>query len=680
MPVPTVTLNVSDNRLASAGYVHRWRPSQKEVWWQSRSSSLWLWPGTSTVTLMPSWDPTAAEAQLSNWTGAGTGDSYREVAGMWGGGTAILQENPAATNCTLTCNTTPAANQSFYVDLFLHAVTSTSWYAVFKFCQWYALRLLYNGTMQVWKDYSLGGGWDWQRVAELSVTEKVLGTHIAFAVYVTGSQGICISPFGATPTVVTEADPVITTAGGETYRTVAPAMAPVFYSSAGSFYFSYRYMRFAASGNVLFPAHALPWDYAGTFTLDDNVTYPRADIAAAGTVTTELRPSPTGTALTSPPAAPFRFFYPYSTLATSDTLGSPELNWAELRIDPTYETHATTPVVIPAGGYLRDGLTVGNELYGRRTAKIALTNIAGEYAALWPRLRMCATIEDGATMLWRGYLAKTTAPQEQSGDARIEFEGSDPLSRLDVPLSDAYIGDGKLHTEFVEELFKRAGLAPTDYAITADTTSSPLPSALGGEEALFQAKDGKFIREMVDYICKVWSGWELYCQADGTITYAPKDLTTAPVATLVPRQAALPTELTYYNLTPSRDETDFYNVIVVVGLAPGDRALMAYYYNALSVSDPTDADYLGMEKLLVVADSNLTTQTQVENALALIVAAHGKPTEEADGETDWSDTLDVGNLVGVYGSAYKWQIVGLDRTWAIDSRMRVRLRNTWEAV
>ncbi len=114
---------------------------------------------------------------------------------------------------------------------------------------------------------------------------------------------------------------------------------------------------------------------------------------------------------------------------------------------------------------------------------------------------------------------------------------------------------------------------------------------------------------------------------------------------------------------------------------------MAYHYDAASIGDPTAANYVGCEKLLMVVDSNLRSLEDVEAALGYVVAEHGDPLEEADAETAWHETLDVGQLVAVDGSGetvsvegvptlvlYNWQVRSLTRAWEPDGRLKLRLR------
>lgn len=671
---PILNLGVADNRLDQAGFVKRWYPSSEEG---VQSTNICRWPGVKCVTLAPVYEPGPDEAALAQWTTAGTDSSYTSCSGLWGssGATHIIKQTvPSATACTVTSTFTAAANQPFFVDFYLYAVYDKTWYADLKFGRRWCLRLLYNGSMQVWTNMAAAGETDnWQYVRSLRALEDVRNKHLRLWVYPTAHQELIIWPQGQEPLTLLEAEPLVSLgADGYTYRSVCEAAAVVLAVSGGAFCFSYRYMRFETSGDITLPVQSLPWDYAGAWTLTGSIMRNREGYNP--TATGELRDE-AGTALTSPPAAAFRNFVVHIDLTTDNAVFTPELNWAQLLIDPTSKVHTPTYSASITGGGQLVSIGTGAELRGRREARMALSNLDGTFSSLWNHLRMCATITDetGLIAWWKGYTERTAWPLEQDGNNRIELGTTDMLSRLDIPLTDAYIGDGTVHTDFVEQLFKRAGLAATDYSIAVDPDSMTLPEALGEEEPLFQARDGKTIREMVEYICKVWSGWELYADSAGVVHYAPLTVG-SPTITLQGYETAVAGELKYFSCVTTRDESAFYNVIVVVGMDPAENPILAYYYNSDSVGDPTAADYLGMEKLLVVADSNLRTDADVQAALDYIVAEHGTPLVEADVECDWHDTLDVGAVVTFGDVGGSWQVQSLDRIWEPDARLRLRLK------
>ena len=158
---PTVTLNVPDNRLDQAGYVHRWYPHEQGLWEKSEADDVYRWPKTNLITLKPLYPDDPAEAQLAEWNTDGTGVSYIECDDVWPGGlgATILQQNPLATDCLLTSNFAaglPDDNQSFWVDLWLLSVTDDTWIAELQFCERFSLKFLYNGVIQLWRNYAVG--------------------------------------------------------------------------------------------------------------------------------------------------------------------------------------------------------------------------------------------------------------------------------------------------------------------------------------------------------------------------------------------------------------------------------------------------------------------------------------------------------------------------------------------
>lgn len=678
---PLVRLNIADNRLLQPGYVRRWYPSTPELWAQMASEHVYPWPGAQLLTLTPVFEPAAAETAFDQWTCTGTNASYSAVTGVFGStGPVIRQASVTASNCAITSVFTPDDNQPAFVDFWFCETYDKAWLASLRFCRNWGLYLLYNGTMQVYTNGAAPGEADnWQFVKSFKALDGVTNKHLRLAIYPSGHQELILWAQGAEPLVLLDSEPLVTQVDGLTYRTICQAQPVTLQVSGGSFYYSYRYMRFEQAGKLAFPEARLPWAYSGACAA--TIGQGRNRSGYTSTVTPGLyTPESVTAGAWAEVAPPFTEFRPGVQLASDDPLFSPELNWLEAAVDPTSQLNPGDPWTVPAGGRLTE-VSVGAELRGRREAKLTLSNIDGGVSTLWPRLRMCSSITDQDTMqpLWRGYLQKTDWPQDQAGDSKLSFGGSDPLLRLEIPLSDSYIGDGKLHTLFVEKLFLRAGLAAGDYAIATDPQGLTLPEALGEEEPLFQARDGKTIKEMVEYICKVWSGWELYADGAGVIHYAPIDSTGAAVTTLVTAHTEAAGTLLCYELSLSRDEGNYYNVITAIGQDCGGQALVAYYYDAESVNDPTYANYLGMEKPLILADSNLRTMAQVEAALGYMVAEHATPLEEASVTTEWSSVIDAGSIVSLSGygegdALYRWQVLSLQRIWEPDARLQLRLK------
>ncbi len=670
---PTVTLQVADNRLASAGYMRRVYPHDYGVWERSEGENVYRWPGTQMVTLKPVYYQDPTEAQLASWTGAGTDASYTSVTGIWqASGSRILQQNPKATNCTLTAGFTPEANQPFYLDFYLYWVNSPTWYADFVFCSRYALRLLFTGEIVLYRNWAVGEeAANWQPVAMSKSLERLFGQHLRLTVYPTSHDELLIIPWtGGEPITYTDPDPIITTDGDFTYHTICPPQAPVLTVTSGSFYFSYRYMRFEKTGWFKLPQYALPWPYTGTYDL----VYGLGDARSGHVWTADLDMySESGVLVPNPSDSYFLEWQPsLSVNMGTDDLYSPEFNWVQLGIDPTAEAHTPTPITVTGPGQLQS-LSVAAGIRSRRTVNMEINNLDGTFDALPEKLHMAAEVKDGATVIWRGYVHRVTegrTPREWP----IALEGEDPLSRLEIPLSDAYIGDGLPHTEFVDNLIKRAGLAATDYSIYLDTAALALPEAYGLELPLFQARDGRTIREMVEYVGKVWSGWELYADRAGVIWYAPGDLTSTPDLTLYGHEVGGTGQLKYFDLRRAVSDEEFANYIVAIGEAWDGEPLLAAAYDSSSIHDTGYSNYLGMEKLLLLVDSNLKTPYQVETALSYMIAYHGHPQREIEVQADWDNTLDVNQVIALDGLG-SWQVRALERRWEPEARVSLRLRS-----
>lgn len=701
---PLVNFGVTDNRLLQPGFTRRYFPSDSEIWTKAQSSDIVAWPGVRMVTLAPVYEPAPEEMTLGNFTCTGTNAIYSAPKGFAGATSeCIFQSNPQATDCNVVAQFTPQDNQPFYADFYLQAVYSKTWYADFLFCANYCLRFLYNGSVHVMRNSSLPEQEpNWQYVQSIKTETKIRNNLIRIAVYPTAHQELLIQLTNCEPVVILDPDPLVEVVHVEAteeneaydriYRTIAQKQAPRLHVSSGSFYFAYRYMRFKQAGRLILPQDSLPWDYTGEVTVEGKSGENRSGYTSTiDALLVDAAGGEVGSDVSS--------YRVELDLTSGDPLFTPEINWAQVRIDPTCETY--TPdysFSITENGRLLSAQT-GAEICGKRDAKVSVQNLDGAYNGMWHRQRICSSITstDSVHVWWKGYFERTTLGLEQSGDKKMCFDGADTLIRLDIPLTDGYIGDGGSDNDFVEAMFKRAGLAPTDYSIDDDPII--LPEALGEKEPLFQARNGKTIRCMVEYVCKVWSGKDLYSDAAGVIHYGRIPDTGTPLALLVgyetPRnpmdEYGLPLEggvqrLKFYNMATCRDSHNFYNYIVVIGLANDDSSIIAFWYDWDSVHTPTYENYVGTEKLLILVDSNIKTQEQAEQALEFIVEDCGQPLEESDVECEWHQTLDVGALLNVDGAGgYSddeepvwipdtWQVRSLCRVWSPEARMKLRLR------
>ena len=702
---PALTIDIADNRLDDPGYVRRWYPADPLLWRDCRATNMFAWPGQHIVTLQPQYPTRSTEARLSQWTAGGTNASYVQVTDSeLGAGAAIYQRNPQAEDLTLTSLFTPGDNQPIWIDLYLMQVLSVAmWYADIQFCKRLLLRLLFNGSFELWRNMATGDDTaDWRVVAGAKVGDELFRKHVRMLVYPSNTQALLIAAGGEQLFRYIDPEPVVTDELDEegavtnTVRCIAEGNPVSIYVAGGAWYLSYRYVTFPTTGSLLLPKQTLPWDYAGTWTADVEYSHPQPDDPS--TVATEIR-DVLGAEIASPPEATFREFWPYVEIASGDGERTPELYWSEMSIAPTTQVTvpvAPSPVTVGSGGRLRS-LTVHDDMDASRRATIVLHDVDGlaTLYGLADKLDMLTQVVTDGETVWKGYIHHVERPEQQSGDVVLQLDGDDTLSRLEVPLSDAYIGDGKTDIAWVAELFGFAGLAATDYVISA-TDPVTLPQAIDQEQALFQARDGRFIREMVEYLCKCWTGKDLYALRDGRIYYGPA-VTTGLVAwefygeepPAVPEPEGDGWEtywgegigfLKYYSATPARDESTFYNNIIVVGEAIDQSPIVAQWYNTASVRTPGSENYLGYEKLLLVVDTALRTAAQAEAALDYIVAFHGQPLQEVDLVCEFTAGLDVRDLCTVdgYGDGdgvpYLYQVRGCQRDWADGGRMHVRLR------
>jgi len=677
---PTVWLNTPDNRLKQPGFTRRWYPNEPGLWQGRRGGeNLWLWDGkkdrqsglltsTQLITLEPIYELEPTEAQLAEWTQGGTGASYVEVSGIWGApGKAILQQNPSAMACTLTSTFDPEDNQPCFVDLYLLEVYDTAWFADLQFCDRYFLRFLYNGSIHLYRNMAIGEEEDnWQHVANGPSVDNIFNKHLRLTIYPTNQQLLHIQAMNYEPIMYIDDEPTVSEDGAYTVRTICPTSKVTLSVSSGAFYFGYRYMTFKTDGFITLPLQSLPWEYDGEWSVANyGLGTPRAGHSFGVSYTIV---DAAGNNISSPPATAFREFSPKITFSGCDGEMSPEIYWMQFDIEPTTETHTPTATQITPGGNLL-GLDLNAAKRGRRTASVNLYNRDGRMDGIKTTMRMAANISEAGTTVWSGYLQNRELPEEQSGMSALLLNGRDTLSRLEVPLSDSYIGDGELHTAFVSRLLKRAGLADTDFTCPVASTDLTLPEAIGCERPNFQWRDGQFIREAIEYISKQVSGYELWADKDGHIHYESGALTASGI-TLVPYSAGA-NELRYINARQFRNEEEYFNYITVIGRDIRGDTVVAVHYDGNSVNDASYSNYLGYEKMLIVVDTNLRTEAQVEDALDIIVDRHGTPQLQYDVETDWNTSLDLMQSVVMDGGTF--EIVGIGHKWEPEARLQLRL-------
>jgi hypothetical protein len=680
--------------------MRRWYPKEDALWEASQGTDLYRWPGTGLVTLEPVFLPEAEESSLERWNLSGTNADWKEVKGVFGhNGPTLFQAATNATNLWAISTFTPEDNQPFYLDFYSYATYVKTWWADFRFCRRYTIRLLANGELLLWRNFNEGGETpDWQLVGQAKSTRQVANRLLRVGVYATAYGTLIIQPFEGDSLIYVDSEPIVTEdfdeedEVSETYRTIAPAYPVTVYVSSGSCYLSYRYMRFKTSGGVILPAQRLPEPCVGTYDLVYSVRPNRPDHPWGATF--ELSDA-TGGLIGNPPAASFDLFYPTVQLTSEDEEFSPELLWLQMGIEASsvlFEPPGGS-WEIAEGGHLQDGLEAGAALTDRRKAHLTLNNLDSSYDALWRKLRMRSQIATDEEVVWEGYTEDTEWRFTQEGNEELAFSGADPLSRLDTAASDACIGDGLLHTEHVEAIFKQCGLAPTDYIIDDDPEGYLLPESLGDEDPLFQVRDGKSWREYLEYLCTNWTGWDIWTEADGRLHYGLRDNSGSAMLNLTLSETGGTADLKCLSLTRHRDEADFYNSIAVIGLGHDSRSITAFYYDTASIADPTADNYLGFEKSLVVVDPNFRTEEQVETALGLVVARHGVLNEDLQAECLWGTSLDIGDLVTVEGDMgtaelegkpievpYRYQVVDLAKTWNPDARLRLRARKLWDLV
>ena len=673
---PVVYLNQPDYRLNQPSSLKRYYPHEPLFWEGCVVDGLYRWPEANLVTLKPTYEDAPTEAELVYWTTDDRG-SYQQVLGAWWADTmpAILQEDPKATNLWLLANNLTADNQPFYVDFFPLEAYDKDWYADLYFSTRYCLRFTVEGHLQLWRNWDeFSEDGDWRPAASGKTVKSLFGEHLTVVVYPSNEQLLIIHPLGYDPIFYRDLEPIVTIEDdGNRVNTICPSTAVEFWVSGGSFYFTYRKMTFATAGSIIFPQQSLPWTYYEAYTIESEIGRPRTEDPS--TVSTVIL-NAAGEEIDNPEGVlgdHWQDFWPQITVASGDGDRTPELYWTQFHIGPTNYYHEPTPITISGEGRLQEA-QVRAAIDGEREARIVVHNMDGGLEAwgITSNLRMCSQIDVGATTVWKGYLTNQEEQFPQRGDIQVALLGSDPLSRLEIPLSDSFIGDGQYDTDFIEQLFLEAGLDATDFTITG--APMKLPQSLGVEPPLFQGMNGRLMREFIDYICKVWTGRALYASSTGHIYYTDTPAGAAQGHVVFSEPTDPGTQLKAYQAGYSRSIEEFFNFIVVIGENWRQEALLAYYYNTPSVNDPASAYYIGYERPCILVDTNLKTLSQMEIALGWLRDYYGTPQEEIDANTAFTTLVDVYDHF-TSPNAQDWQVRAIEWNFAQrDTDLRMRLR------
>jgi len=192
--------------------------------------------------------------------------------------------------------------------------------------------------------------------------------------------------------------------------------------------------------------------------------------------------------------------------------------------------------------------------------------------------------------------------------------------------------DGRLLTECLAEVLEAGGLSSSDYSLVswpvrfADTPR--------GEAPAFVYRPGTNLDRILEDFQRKFYGTSLFHYfrlSDGLFVLAQVVNTGSAAATFYAKSSdAAGAGVPYRTIrdgsfTATFDESELYNVVIVLGQAPDGRPLMARCIDWPSIRDSSVANYTGEPWPLVVVDPAFQTQGMVNYVCRQLYARHRRP-------------------------------------------------------
>lgn len=224
--------------------------------------------------------------------------------------------------------------------------------------------------------------------------------------------------------------------------------------------------------------------------------------------------------------------------------------------------------------------------------------------------------------------------------ARLIICGQDAI--LEELYTNGEIGDNRYLGFYLRAMLKNCGVPVSKLAGISATAGRLLPQGVSSEEPCVRPGEHmKYADWIRDVLLKWGMGWYLYCHPQSGIWTFEKRPTSVQslygsplhfVTRNYPYSAdSYPGRFTILDQYDApRDATDFYNLIVVLGGedAQGHR-IIKWWINddsiALSGGNPPGKDFLGRVRKLVIDDSGLRTDADVDYVLRSARMQYGIP-------------------------------------------------------
>ena len=301
------------------------------------------------------------------------------------------------------------------------------------------------------------------------------------------------------------------------------------------------------------------------------------------------------------------------------------------------------------GDLTREHLTAKLTCYQQDLAEYVQPNMAVRY------------VVDGVTRFrgltndaeWR-IVADTVV---QSGELTLRAEGLFKRFRKAVwPGGRAF--DGRLLTECLADLLEAGGLGSSEYELTA--WPFRFPATPIGEAPSLVYRPGTTIDGILEDFQRKFYGPTLYHYfrlSDGKFVLQQVPSAGSVAATFYQTSAAaaaagLPFQtIRDGSFDATLDESDLYNVIVVLGQSPDGRPLMARCVDWASLRDSGVSNYTGEPWPLIVSDPAFQTQAAVNYVCRQLYERHRRPKTFASWVSHRVD-LFPGELVYLSGTNY----------------------------
>lgn len=245
----------------------------------------------------------------------------------------------------------------------------------------------------------------------------------------------------------------------------------------------------------------------------------------------------------------------------------------------------------------------------------------------------------------------------QSGELALQAEGLFRRFRKQLwPGGKPF--DGRLLTECLAEVLEVGGLEAADYSLAAwpiRFADTPV-----GEAPSFVYRPGTNLDRILEDFQRKFYGTSLFHYfrlSDGLFVLAQVANTGSPAATFYAKSSdAAAASVPYRTIrdgsfTATLDDSELYNVIIVLGQAPDGRPLMARCIDWPSIRDDSVSNYVGEPWPLVVADPAFQTQGMVNYVCRQLYERHRRPKTYASWVSHRVD-LFPGQLVYLSGANY----------------------------